>query len=276
MILDAGIGTASDAALAMELGCDAVLIASAVTRAADPARMAAAMRHAVEAGRLAFGAGRIPRRYHALASTSDEGMPRVVTPSGVVVLTDRRLAAGPLVEVVAAAVRGGARVGRSAGQGSSVRASARPRRAARERLLPPGRLIVRARIRWAVTPCTGRLRIPVPAGQWRWWDARGMRAEADCPIEDYVTLSPIFPTATKPGYGPALGAEPGGGDRGWRAAAMRPWLASGGDRLGRAGRARRACGRVRPGSRCSGAIMRSGRTRRASSAPRSWRSAVAA
>jgi thiazole synthase len=76
VILDAGIGTASDAALAMELGCDAVLIASAVTRAADPARMAAAMRHAVEAGRLAFSAGRIPRRYHALASTSDEGMPQ--------------------------------------------------------------------------------------------------------------------------------------------------------------------------------------------------------
>lgn len=76
VILDAGIGTASDAALAMELGCDGVLIASAVTRAADPGRMAAAMRHAVEAGRLAHGAGRIPRRFHALASTSDEGRPQ--------------------------------------------------------------------------------------------------------------------------------------------------------------------------------------------------------
>ncbi|WP_306213380.1 thiazole synthase [Actinoplanes sp. RD1] len=76
VILDAGIGTASDAALAMELGCDGVLIASAVTRAEDPARMASAMRHAVEAGRLAFGAGRIPRRYHALASTSDAGKPQ--------------------------------------------------------------------------------------------------------------------------------------------------------------------------------------------------------
>jgi thiazole synthase len=75
VILDAGIGTASDAALAMELGCDAVLVASAVTRAADPARMAAAMRHAVQGGRLAFVAGRIPRRFHALASTADEGMP---------------------------------------------------------------------------------------------------------------------------------------------------------------------------------------------------------
>jgi thiazole synthase len=76
VILDAGIGTASDAALAMELGCDGVLIASAITRAADPERMAAAMRHAVEAGRLAHGAGRIPRRFHALASTSDDGLPQ--------------------------------------------------------------------------------------------------------------------------------------------------------------------------------------------------------
>jgi thiazole synthase len=75
MILDAGIGTASDAALAMEIGCDGVLLASAVTRAEDPAAMALAMRHAVVAGRLAAGAGRIPRSYHALASTPDEGRP---------------------------------------------------------------------------------------------------------------------------------------------------------------------------------------------------------
>lgn len=75
VVLDAGIGTASDAALAMELGCDAVLLASAVTRAQDPAAMAAAMRHAVVAGRLAYRAGRIPRRYHALPSTPDEGRP---------------------------------------------------------------------------------------------------------------------------------------------------------------------------------------------------------
>lgn len=74
VVLDAGIGTASDAARAMELGCDAVLVASAVTRARDPVRMAAAMRHAVEAGRLAHGAGRIPRRRHAEASSSFEGM----------------------------------------------------------------------------------------------------------------------------------------------------------------------------------------------------------
>ncbi len=69
VVLDAGVGTASDAALAMELGCDAVLLASAVTRAESPARMAAAMAHAVEAGRLARSAGRIPRRLHAQASS---------------------------------------------------------------------------------------------------------------------------------------------------------------------------------------------------------------
>lgn len=75
VVLDAGIGTASDAALAMELGCDAVLLASAVTRARRPAQMALAMRHAVEAGRLARGAGRIPRRWHAEPSTPMQGRP---------------------------------------------------------------------------------------------------------------------------------------------------------------------------------------------------------
>jgi thiazole synthase len=75
VVLDAGVGTASDAALAMELGCDAVMAASAISRAQDPVRMARAMRAAVQAGRLARGAGRIPRRLYATASTSDEGLP---------------------------------------------------------------------------------------------------------------------------------------------------------------------------------------------------------
>ncbi len=74
VVLDAGIGTASDAALAMELGCDAVMAASAIARAEDPVRMARAMRHAVEAGRLARLAGRIPRRLYATASTPGEGL----------------------------------------------------------------------------------------------------------------------------------------------------------------------------------------------------------
>ncbi|MEV0968711.1 thiazole synthase [Microtetraspora glauca] len=69
VILDAGVGTASDAALAMELGCDAVLLATAVTRAQRPELMAAAMRSAVEAGRMARLAGRIPRRRYAEASS---------------------------------------------------------------------------------------------------------------------------------------------------------------------------------------------------------------
>jgi thiazole synthase len=75
VVLDAGVGTASDAALAMELGCDAVLAASAISRAQDPVRMARALRCAVKAGRLARGSGRIPRRLYATASTPDEGLP---------------------------------------------------------------------------------------------------------------------------------------------------------------------------------------------------------
>jgi thiazole synthase len=77
VILDAGIGTASDAALAMEIGCDGVLLASSVSRAEDPAGMAAAMRAAVEAGWAARQAGRIPRRLHAEASTPVEGNPEL-------------------------------------------------------------------------------------------------------------------------------------------------------------------------------------------------------
>ncbi|MGV9300605.1 MULTISPECIES: thiazole synthase [Amycolatopsis] len=69
IVLDAGIGTASDATLAMELGCSAVLLSTAVTRAADPERMALAMRSAVEAGYLARGAGRVPQRFWAQASS---------------------------------------------------------------------------------------------------------------------------------------------------------------------------------------------------------------
>lgn len=74
VVLDAGIGTASDACAAMELGADAVMVASAITRAHRPAQMAAAMRDAVTAGRSARLAGRITRRYHAQASSSFEGI----------------------------------------------------------------------------------------------------------------------------------------------------------------------------------------------------------
>ena len=78
VIVDAGVGTASDAAIAMELGMDAVLMNSAIAGAGDPPMMAAAMKRAVEAGRLAFLAGRIPRRRYASASSPLEGL---VTPS---------------------------------------------------------------------------------------------------------------------------------------------------------------------------------------------------
>ena len=91
VIVDAGVGTASDAAIAMELGADAVLMNTAIALAQDPVAMAAAMRLAVEAGRLAFRAGRIPRRAHASASSPAEGLlspgpspaaPPVATPAG--------------------------------------------------------------------------------------------------------------------------------------------------------------------------------------------------
>ena len=75
VILDAGIGTASDAALAMELGCSAVLAASAIFGAAEPTAMARALRAAVEAGHLARAAGRIPQRTYAEPSTAYEGIP---------------------------------------------------------------------------------------------------------------------------------------------------------------------------------------------------------
>ena len=74
LIVDAGIGTASDAALAMELGCDGVMLASAVAKAHDPVGMANAMRHAIEGGRLAHLSGRIPRKRYAEASSPERGV----------------------------------------------------------------------------------------------------------------------------------------------------------------------------------------------------------
>ncbi|MCI0468445.1 MAG: thiazole synthase [Nitrospirae bacterium] len=74
IIVDAGVGTASDAAIAMELGCDAVLINTAIAGAKDPIAMAAAMKHAVIAGRLAYKAGRMPKKLYATASSPIEGM----------------------------------------------------------------------------------------------------------------------------------------------------------------------------------------------------------
>ena len=74
VIVDAGVGTASDAALAMEIGCHAVLLNTAIAGAKDPVKMAAAMRDGISAGRLAFEAGRIPRKLYATASSPLEGI----------------------------------------------------------------------------------------------------------------------------------------------------------------------------------------------------------
>jgi len=74
VIVDAGVGTASDATIAMELGCDAVLINTGIAGAKDPIAMAEAMKHAVLAGRLAYRSGRIPRKLYATASSPIEGM----------------------------------------------------------------------------------------------------------------------------------------------------------------------------------------------------------
>ena len=74
VIVDAGVGTASDATVAMELGCDAVLMNTAIAEAKDPVMMASAMRHAVEAGRLAYLAGRMPKKRYADASSPLAGL----------------------------------------------------------------------------------------------------------------------------------------------------------------------------------------------------------
>jgi len=76
VIVDAGVGTASDVSAAMELGCDGVLLNTAIAGAQDPLRMAWAMRHATEAGRLAYLAGRIPKKLYANASSPTEGLIR--------------------------------------------------------------------------------------------------------------------------------------------------------------------------------------------------------
>jgi thiazole synthase len=76
VIVDAGVGTASDAAVAMELGCDAVLMNTGIAGASDPVAMAEAMKKAVEAGRLAFKAGRMVKRLYASASSPSEGVSR--------------------------------------------------------------------------------------------------------------------------------------------------------------------------------------------------------
>ncbi|MEO1942604.1 MAG: thiazole synthase, partial [Campylobacterales bacterium] len=78
VIVDAGIGTASDAAIVMELGADGVLTNTAIAQAKNPVQMAKAMKLAVEAGRLAYKAGRIPKKPYATASSPTEGLPQLL------------------------------------------------------------------------------------------------------------------------------------------------------------------------------------------------------
>jgi len=110
VVLDAGIGTASDAALAMELGCSAVLLNTAVSKARDPVRMAAAMRAAVEGGRLARLAGRIPKRRDAEPPARSSGWSNVRLPEPPLLLvTDRKQAVAPLANILEAAFAAGCR-----------------------------------------------------------------------------------------------------------------------------------------------------------------------
>ena len=74
MLVDAGVGTASDATIAMELGCEAVLMNTAIAHAQNPVMMAEAMKHAIVAGRLAYLAGRMPRKLYASASSPMTGL----------------------------------------------------------------------------------------------------------------------------------------------------------------------------------------------------------
>ena len=74
VIVDAGVGTASDVSIAMELGCDGVLLNTGIAGARDALTMAHAMKHAIQAGRLAYRAGRIPRKLYATASSPETGV----------------------------------------------------------------------------------------------------------------------------------------------------------------------------------------------------------
>ncbi len=171
----------------------------------------------------------------------------MVTPGGLVVLTDRRSAAGPLVDVVAAAVRGGAAwvVLRERDLGYAERAAL----AARLRsLLPPGRLIVAGPDPLGGTAVHLAGADPLPrevALVGRSW-----HGSEDLSGVDYVTVSPVHPTATKPGYGPALG--PAGAAA--LVAGRVPWLALGG--VDSAARAAECATAGADGVAVLGAIMR--------------------
>jgi thiamine-phosphate pyrophosphorylase len=173
----------------------------------------------------------------------------MVTPGGLVVLTDRRSAAGPLVAVVASAVRGGAEwviLRERDLPYASRRALADDLRA----VLPPGRLIVAG-----PDPLGGDAvhlagPDPLPAGGTLGLVGRSCHGAPELSGEDYVTVSPVYPTATKPGYGPALGPGPAA-----ELAGEVPWLALGG--IDSAARAAACAAAGAAGIAVLGAVMRS-------------------
>jgi len=178
----------------------------------------------------------------------------MVTPGGLVVLTDRRSAAGPLVTVVEAAVRGGAEwvVLRERDLSyASRRALADELRA----VLPTGRLIVAGPDPLGGDAVHLAEADPLPAGRALRTVGRSCHGVPGLSVEGYVTLSPIYPTATKPGYGPALGpasAADLAGDV--------PWLALGG--IDSAARAAACATAGSAGIAVLGAVMRSSDPRR--------------
>jgi thiamine-phosphate pyrophosphorylase len=170
----------------------------------------------------------------------------VVTPGGLVVLTDRRSAAGPLDEVVQQAVRGGAAwiILRERDLPYAERAALAQRLRS---LLPPGRLIVAGPDPLGGTAVHLAAADPLPAGIPL--VGRSWHGVEDVSGVDYVTLSPIFPTSSKPGYGPALGVTGAAETR-----APVPWLALGG--VDSASRAASCAGAGAAGIAVMGAVMR--------------------
>ncbi|MDI6098526.1 thiamine phosphate synthase [Actinoplanes sp. NEAU-A12] len=171
----------------------------------------------------------------------------MVTPGGLVVLTDRRSAAGPLERVVAAAVRGGAAwvVLRERDLGYAERAALATRL---ESVVPPGRLIVAGPDPLGATAVHLAGADPLPSGIAL--VGRSWHGTEDLSGVDYVTVSPVYPTSSKPGYGPALGVT--------GAAEMRaplPWLALGG--IDSAARAAACVAAGAAGVAVMGAVMRS-------------------
>ena len=159
VIVDAGVGTASDAAIAMELGADGVLMNTAIALARDPVAMAAAMKLAVEAGRLAYRAGRIPRRHTPSASSPTEGKIAAARRAGSRRLTSRTM---PIARSRRSAARAGTRGGRSPLQRRVDRARSRPAPAG-EWPSPAGPSTTRRSHR-STRPGTSRRRARCPAG----------------------------------------------------------------------------------------------------------------